>query len=304
MSLLENLPKKVKIVEVGPRDGLQNEQTTIKLKDKLQYIEMLMDSGLKSVEVASFVRADKIPQMADSEELYKRISKKEDVALSCLVPNTKGMEKAVDLGVKEIALFTATSDTFNQRNINATIDESLKRLEEVAKMAQKEKIKIRGYISTVFGCPYEGKTSTDKLVEVIQTLFDLGAYEISLGDTIGVGTPAQVENIIDLVLEKFPKEKIAMHFHDTRGMALSNILISLQKGIAIFDSSSGGLGGCPYARGASGNIATEDVLYLMNSLHIETGVDMEKLTKASAFILERVQKQTPSRYLSTLLLGQ
>ncbi|MFZ8932711.1 MAG: hydroxymethylglutaryl-CoA lyase [Bacteriovoracaceae bacterium] len=304
MAIFNNLPKTVKIVEVGPRDGLQNEKTILGVEDKVQYIELLMDSGLKSLEVCSFVRTDKIPQMADSEKLYEKITKKNDTHLSCLVPNVKGMERALSLGVKEIALFTATSDTFNQKNINANIEESLQRLEKVAAIAQRENIRIRGYVSTVFGCPYEGITSSEKLLEVIQRLFDLGAYEISLGDTIGVGHPTQVDQILDKVLQKYSVDEIAMHFHDTRGLALTNILTSLQKGIYIFDSSSGGLGGCPYAVGASGNVATEDVLYLLHSLGIQTGVDMDKLVMASDFILNKLNKKTPSRYLSTLLAGK
>ncbi|MDH5580938.1 MAG: hydroxymethylglutaryl-CoA lyase [Bdellovibrionales bacterium] len=304
MALFKDLPKKVKIVEVGPRDGLQNEKTILSLEDKVKYINLLIEAGLNSLEVCSFVRADKIPQMADSEKLYEKIEKKENVHLSCLVPNEKGMERALSLGVKEIALFTATSDTFNQKNINTNIKESLSRLEKVATMAQKENIRIRGYISTVFGCPYEGNTSTDTLMEVIQKLIDFGAYEVSLGDTIGVGNPKQVDKVLDKVLEKYSVDKLAMHFHDTRGLALANILTSLQKGIYIFDSSSGGLGGCPYATGASGNVATEDVFYLLHSLGIETGIDIEKLVKASTFILNKLNKTTPSRYLSTLIAGK
>lgn len=302
--MLSSLPSKVNIVEVGPRDGLQNENQVIDSIDKVKYIEMLASSGLKTVEATSFVRADRIPQMADGEKVFNLLKKKESlktVNLPCLVPNLKGLDKAIEAGVKEISVFTATSDTFNQKNINATTKESLERLEIVMKKATESKIKIRGYISTVFGCPYEGKTSLDNLIEISKTLLDLGAYEISLGDTIGVGHPLQVKNILECLKKDFSLDKFALHFHDTRGLALANILIGLELGITTFDSSSGGLGGCPYAKGATGNVATEDVVYMLESMGVNTGIDMDKLSKASLFILKKLNKETESKYLKAYI---
>ena len=302
--MLSSLPSKVKIVEVGPRDGLQNESQVIESIDKVKYIEMLASSGLKTVEATSFVRADRIPQMADSEKVFNLLKKKESlkaVNLPCLVPNLKGLDKAIEAGVKEISVFTATSDTFNQKNINATTKESLERLEVVMKKATESKIKIRGYISTVFGCPYIGKTSLDNLIEISKTLLDLGAYEISLGDTIGIGHPLQVKNILECLKKDFSLDKFALHFHDTRGLALANILIGLELGITTFDSSSGGLGGCPYAKGATGNVATEDVVYMLESMGVNTGIDMDKLSKASLFILKKLNKETESKYLKAYI---
>lgn len=302
--MLSSLPSKVKIVEVGPRDGLQNESQVIESIDKVKYIEMLASSGLKTVEATSFVRADRIPQMADSEKVFNLLKKKESlktVNLPCLVPNLKGLDKAIEAGVKEISVFTATSDTFNQKNINATTKESLERLEIVMKKATESKIKIRGYISTVFGCPYIGKTSLDNLIEISKTLLDLGAYEISLGDTIGIGHPLQVKNILECLKKDFSLDKFALHFHDTRGLALANILIGLELGITTFDSSSGGLGGCPYAKGATGNVATEDVVYMLESMGVNTGIDMDKLSKASLFILKKLNKETESKYLKAYI---
>ena len=302
--MFSNLPKKARIIEVGPRDGLQNEKSFLATDDKVKFIDMLVKAGLSSVEITSFVRAPKIPQMSDAKELFTEISKKyyfSNIHAPCLVPNLKGMENAVDLGVKEIAIFTATSDTFNQKNINASIDESLNRFIPVVKLAKTNNIKIRGYVSTVFGCPYEGETSVETLTSVMKSLEDFGCYEISLGDTIGVANPLQTKNVLDQVSKSFSMDKIAMHFHDTRGMALANILSSLEMGATNFDSSAGGLGGCPYAKGSTGNVATEDVLYLFNSLGIETGVDMNKLAKASEFILDKINRETSSKYLKAFL---
>lgn len=302
--MFSNLPKKARIIEVGPRDGLQNEKSILATEDKAKFIDMLVDAGLTSIEITSFVRAPKIPQMGDAKELFSNISKKDyfsKIHAPCLVPNLKGMENAVELGVKEIAIFTATSNTFNQKNINATIEESLKRFDPVIELAQKNNIKIRGYVSTVFGCPYEGETSVDTLLTVIKELKSFGCYEISLGDTIGVANPLQTKNILDKVSKIISMDEIAMHFHDTRGMALANVLSSLEMGATNFDSSAGGLGGCPYAQGSTGNVATEDVLYLLDSLGIETGVDMKKLSKASEFILDKVGKVSPSKYLKAYL---
>jgi hydroxymethylglutaryl-CoA lyase len=298
------VPKELKIVEVGPRDGLQNEKESLSTDDKYEYILKLLESGLTSLEVTSFVNPKAIAQMGDAAELFTKI--KDNLNLNnyefvCLVPNMKGYQTAKSLGVKHIALFSATSDEFTKKNINATVDESFKRMDEVALEAKKDGIKIRGYISTAFGCPYAGKMSSERLVEVIERFKAYDVYELSIGDTIGVATPKQVDQYLDEMLKVFDVKKLAMHFHDTRGMALSNILVSLSKGISIFDASSGGLGGCPYAKGATGNVATEDLLYLAKSFNILTGVDMDKLSQASEFILSKVNKETPSKFLKAYL---
>ena len=305
--MFNKLPKKVRIVEVGPRDGLQNEKTIVSLEDKVKYIELLSAAGLKDIEAMSFVRADKIPQMSDGKSLYKSLvqnSLLKNTHLISLVPNKKGMEDAISVGVKDIAVFTATSNTFNQKNINATIDESLVRIAEVCKMAKDNNIRVRGYISTVFGCPYEGQTSVDQFIKVAKTLRDFGVYEISVGDTIGVANPLQIKNFLEIVLKEFKAEFLAMHLHDTRGLATSNIIASLDFGISSFDSSSGGLGGCPYAVGASGNVATEDIVNLFHSMGIETGVDIEQLAVASQFILQSIGRKSESRFLNAFLGSQ
>lgn len=291
------IPKKVRLVEVGPRDGLQNEKKVLALSDKVRFIEDLAAAGIKTIEATSFVRPDKIPQMGDAAELFTKVVPllAKGISLPCLVPNLKGLEGAAKVGVKEIALFSATSDTFNKRNINATVDESLERLEEVAREASALGIKLRGYVSTVFGCPYEGKTSLDTLKHVAQKLIDFGCYDVSLGDTIGVGHPLQVKEIISSLRGNFDLSIFSMHFHDTRGLAVANVMASLEEGMCSFDSSAGGIGGCPYAKGASGNVATEDLLYLFESLGIETGIDREKVYLASAKILKSLEKSSLSK---------
>ncbi len=296
-------PKKIKIVEVGPRDGLQNEKSVIETKDKATLINMLEDCGHQSIEVTSFVRPDRMPQMADARELFplvKGLSEK-GVALTCLVPNLKGLEVAKELGVKEIAVFTASSDTFNKKNINATISQSFDRIEPVIKDALASGIKVRGYVSTAFGCPYEGYIDPASVTEVAKRLTELGCYEISLGDTVGTGSPLSVQTTLDLVLKEVPKENVALHFHDTRGMAVTNILMGLSYGITTFDASTGGLGGCPYALGATGNVATEDLVYLCETLGIETGIDLMKLSLASEFILGILKKKTTSKFLQAYI---
>ncbi len=294
----------IKIVEVGPRDGLQNEKSILTTEDKFQFISMLCETGLKTIEVTSFVKPEAIPQMGDAIELFTKVKEnlgKTGVNFPCLVPNIKGYATAKSLGVEEIALFSATSDTFTKKNVNATVDETFDRMKEVAQEAKKDKIRIRGYISTAFGCPYEGYMGVDKLMHVTERFFELGAYEVSVGDTIGVAVPNQVRDYIQSLKKNFPVDKVAMHFHDTRGMALTNIHVSLEQGITTFDSSAGGLGGCPYAKGATGNVATEDVWYLLKSLGLETGVDIEKLSEASRFILSKVNKNTESKFLKAYL---
>lgn len=302
--MLKNLPKKVRMVEVGPRDGLQNEKSLVSLEDKITFIKKLKASGIKEIEATSFVRAEKIPQMSDGKELTKRLLQDPELAglkLISLVPNVRGMESALELGVKDIAVFTATSNTFNQKNTNATIDESLKRIEEVLTLARANGVRTRGYISTVFGCPYEGKTELQELKRVATRLKDLGVYEISLGDTIGVAHPKQVCEVIEFLAKDFTLDFFSMHFHDTRGMAVANTLTSLEMGITSFDSSAAGLGGCPYAIGSSGNVATEDLVYLFHSMGIETGIAMSSIAEASSFILGALKRESPSKYLKAYL---
>jgi len=287
----------VRIVEVGPRDGLQNEKTILDTNSKMQFIEMLIEAGFSTIEATSFVRSEKIPQMSDAKELIEGLKAKSinfDM-LPCLVPNLKGFEIANDLGIKEIAVFTATSEEFNKKNINATIDESLERIRLVCLEAQKQKVKVRGYISTVFGCPYEGDTSLDTLKLVLDKLFSFGCYEVSLGDTIGIGRPEQVKKIYQFLKATTDMSKIAWHFHDTRGMALANIYSAYQEGARTFDSSAGGLGGCPYAKGASGNVASEDVVQMFDLMGISTGIDLSKLVKASTFILSKLGRSSASK---------
>ncbi len=294
----------IRIVEVGPRDGLQNEKSILATEDKFQFISALSEAGLKSIEVTSFVKAPAIPQMADAVELFTKVNNElggKGVSFPCLVPNLKGYETARSLGVKEIAIFTATSDSFTKKNINATVDESFERMKEVCEAAKKDNVMIRGYVSTAFGCPYEGTMSVEKLISVTKKLFELGVYEVSVGDTIGVAIPQQVRGYIRALNNEFPIGKIAMHFHDTRGMALTNIYASLEEGITTFDSSAGGLGGCPYAKGATGNVATEDVWYLLHSQGLDTGIDIAKLAAASKFILEKINRQTDSKFLKAYL---
>jgi hydroxymethylglutaryl-CoA lyase len=301
--MFKSIPSKIKIVEVGPRDGLQNEKISLNLEQKLQYIDLLTKTGLKTIEATSFVRPDKVPQMADASELFKSLTQRsdfEEFSFPCLVPNLKGFELAKSVGVREISLFSATSDQFTKKNINCSVDESFDRMKPVATEAKKAGLKIRGYISTSFGCPYAGVMSVEKLVKVTERFLELGVYEISIGDTIGVATPKQVDEYLKEVLKVIDKKKIAMHFHDTRGMALTIVLVSIENDITIFDSSSGGLGGCPYAKGATGNIATEDIVYLMHSLGVDTGLDLMKLKEASDYILEKVNKLSPSKYFQTL----
>jgi hydroxymethylglutaryl-CoA lyase len=281
---MSQFPKSVKIVEVGPRDGLQNEKGVISAADKIKFIDLLSDTGLKTIEATSFVSPKWVPQLADADEVYKGIQKKPGVNYPVLVPNEKGMERALAAGVKEIAVFTAASESFNQKNINATIAESIERFKPVMAMAAKHSIKVRGYISTVIGCPYEGAIKPEAVARVAKDLAAIGCYEISLGDTIGVGTPLKAQAMLKAAAAEVPMDRLAVHFHDTYGQALANIHACLELGVAVVDSSTSGLGGCPYAKGATGNVATEDVLFMLTGMDIETGVDMTKLLAAGSFI--------------------
>ena len=289
----------VRLVEVGPRDGLQNEKVTIPTQAKIDYITALSDAGLRVIEAGAFVSPKWVPQMADTAEVYRDIPKDPGVEYPVLVPNMKGLERAMESGVKSIAIFTAASESFNKRNINMSIDESFESYAPVAARAREEGIRVRGYVSTAFGCPYEGDVAPEKVLEVCARLLDLGCYEVSVGDTIGVGTPMQVQGVIGVLLQVIPRSKVAMHFHDTRGTALANTLAALEMGISTFDASAGGLGGCPYAPGASGNMATEDIVYMLDRMGIETGVDLNRLVQASSIIAPYLDHPLPGRYLQS-----
>ncbi len=294
------LPQRVKIVEVGPRDGLQNESTPVPLEVKLALIQKLEQAGLSVIEAGSFVSPKWVPQMASSAELFQAIQPKPGVSYPMLVPNLKGLEAALAVGVKEIAIFAAASESFTQKNINCSIEESIARYSDVMAQAQQHRLKVRGYVSCVLGCPYEGEIAADKVAEVAQRLYDIGCSEISLGDTVGVGTPVKAQQMIDAVTREVPVEKLAAHFHDTYGQALANLFAVLQQGVSVIDSSVSGLGGCPYAKGASGNVATEDVLYMLNGLGIETGIDLEKLLQAGRYISDYLQRQPASKVARAL----
>lgn len=296
-----NHPLKVRITEVGPRDGLQNEKGNISTDEKVAFINALIDAGFERIEATSFVSPKWVPQMADAAEVYQKIKKKPGVKYIALVPNEKGMEAALQNKVNAIAVFTAASETFNKKNINRSIEESLQDIQGLVKQAQEEKIWVRGYISTAFGCPYEGKISPAAVVEVTKRLLEMKVDEISIGDTIGVANPKQVEEVVGLLLKETPAEKIALHFHDTRGTALANVLTGLQMGITKFDSSAGGLGGCPYAPGAAGNVATEDLVYMLQGMGIETGIDLEKLSQASLAVARALGRPLPGKYLQAHL---
>lgn len=288
-------PTKVKMVEVGPRDGLQNEAKIVDTKIKIEFINRLSATGLSVIEATSFVSPKWIPQLADHEEVYKEITKKPNVHYPVLVPNLKGFEDALACGVKEIAVFTTPSDTFSQRNTNMTAADSMRIIADILRAATANQIHVRGYISCVLGCPYEGDISTYAVADMAETLVRLGCYEISLGDTIGVGTAGKTDRLLKTVMEKIPREKIAVHFHDTYGQALANIYVALSNGVHVIDSAVAGLGGCPYAKGASGNVASEDVLYMLNGLGIETGVDLDALISVGRFIAEQVGKPVLSK---------
>jgi hydroxymethylglutaryl-CoA lyase len=290
-----NLPNKVRIVEVGPRDGLQNEKQEVPTAVKLELIERLADAGLPAVEATAFVSPKWIPQMADHTEVLERIRRKPGVDYPVLTPNLKGFEAARAAGATEVAIFGAASEAFSKKNINCSIAESLERFRPVADAARTANIKVRGYISCVVGCPYEGEIDPEKVADVAEALFHLGCYEISLGDTIGVGTPAKTQSMIKACAHRVPMEQLAGHYHDTYGQALANIYASLELGVATFDSSVAGLGGCPYAAGASGNVATEDVIYMLNGLGIETGVDLDRLVSIGQWICGVLGKEPATK---------
>ena len=298
MSLFSPLPRTVRVVEVGPRDGLQNEKALVPTAQKIQFIQMLAEAGLPVVEATSFVSPRAIPQLSDAGEVMAGITRLPTTSYPVLVPNLKGMERAIDGGVRAIAVFTAASESFTKHNINATIEESLANFRPVVARARQENIAVRGYISTVFGCPYEGAVDPRRVLDVARQLLDMGIGELSLGDTIGVATPKQVVEVLDLLTGegRIPLAQLAVHFHDTRGTALANVLTALQMGISIVDSSAGGLGGCPYAPGAAGNLATEDLLYMLHGLGITTGVDLAQVVAATSAIAPFLNHPPMSKY--------
>ena len=282
------LPKSVTLVEMGARDGLQNEAAVISTDDKVRFIDLLSQTGLRWIEATSFVSPKAIPQLSDAPEVFARIAKAPGVRYLVLVPNIKGYERAKAAGADTIAVFTASSEAFTKRNINMTIDESLETFRAVVRRAKDDGMWVRGYVSTAFGSPFGDTVTPQMVVDVSVKLMEMGCDELSIGDTIGVGVPSQVEELVPMLAKHIPLDRLAMHFHDTRGTALSNVYAALQQGIHIFDSSAGGLGGCPYAPGATGNVGTEDVLYLLHSMGIETGVDLAKVRAASRFIAAAV----------------
>ncbi len=298
-AIMGTLPQSVRIVEVGPRDGLQNEATIVATDKKAEFVRMLAAAGLKDIEVASFVHPKWVPQLADAAELIAKLDHNPNVRYSALVPNMKGLERAMQTGIRRIAVFTAASETFNRKNINMGVQESIEVFRPVVERALQEGVSVRGYVSTCFVCPYEGKITKEKVADVVNSLFELGVDEVSIGDTIGAATPKDVEITGGHILQRFSVQKLAMHFHDTYGMAVANVYQSLQMGFTIFDSSAGGLGGCPYAPGASGNVATEDLLYLFDRLGIDTGVSLTLVRRASHFIAGQLGRGLPSRVLQT-----
>ncbi|PMV24836.1 MULTISPECIES: hydroxymethylglutaryl-CoA lyase [unclassified Pseudomonas] len=290
-----SLPSHVRLVEVGPRDGLQNEAQPISVADKVRLVDALSAAGLRYIEVGSFVSPKWVPQMAGSAEVFAQIQRKPGVTYGALAPNLRGFDDALAAGVKEVAVFAAASEAFSQRNINCSISESLERFAPIMAAARQQGVSVRGYVSCVLGCPYEGEIAPEQVAAVARELYAMGCYEVSLGDTIGTGTAGATRRLFEVVAAQVPRDKLAGHFHDTYGQAIANIYASLLEGITVFDSSIAGLGGCPYAKGASGNVATEDVLYLLDGLGIETGIDLEALIGAGQQISSVLGRPTGSR---------
>jgi hydroxymethylglutaryl-CoA lyase len=289
------IPSHVRIVEVGARDGLQNEKAIVPTATKIELIDRLSATGLQAIEATSFVSPKWVPQLADAAEVYSAIRKKPGVRYPVLVPNLQGYERARSVGATEIAVFTAASEAFNRKNINASIDESIERFAPVLERAKSDGVAVRGYVSTVLGCPYQGEVPVADVVRVAKRLHDLSCYEISLGDTIGIGTPAKARAMLAAVAEQVPMSALAVHFHDTRGQALANILACLELGVAVVDSAVSGVGGCPYARGATGNVASEDVVYMLQGMGIETGIDLQKLVETGRWLSDQLHRANNSK---------
>ena len=298
---LERLPKRVEVYEVGPRDGLQNELRTLPTPDKVRLIGALADAGLKRIEATSFVSPRWIPQLADADKVLAQLPAAPGLGFVALVPNLKGFERAKAAGLTEAAVFLSVTESHSRKNLNKTVAEAIVAAREVATEARKAGMKVRCYLSTVWGCPYEGLTPTPKTVEVVKRLVDLGFEQLSLGDTMGVGTPRQTAEIVEAVSQVVPLRQLALHLHDTRGTALANVLVGLTLGITTFDSSIGGLGGCPYAPGAAGNLSTEDLVYMLHGMGIETGINLEKLVEAGQLAQELIGRKLPSKYLQAAL---
>ena len=289
-------PKHVTIVEVGPRDGLQNEQASVSTADKIEFVNRLSAAGLPVIEVSAFVSPKWVPQMADAAEVFAGIARKRGTRYSALVPNLAGLDRAMQAGVTDIAIFASSTETFSRRNINQSIDESLATYAQVCQRALAAGLRVRGYLSTAFGCPFEGDVAPAQVATVAEKIVALGVYEVSVSDTIGIAHPGQVPRVLDAVLARLPVDRVALHFHDTRGTALANVYAALPYGIATYDASAGGLGGCPYAPGAAGNLATDDLIYMLDGMGIETGVSLTILGQASAFIESKVDHRLPSRF--------
>ena len=297
---MSRIPTHVRIVEVGPRDGLQNEKTIIPAETKVELIDRLSQTGLRTIEATSFVSPKWIPQLADAAVVFASITREPGIAYPVLVPNEKGYERARDAGAEEVAVFGAASEAFSQRNINATIDESIERFRPVLERARSDGVKVRGYVSTVLGCPYQGAVPVADVVRVARRMHELGCYEISLGDTIGIGTPANARAMLHAVAAEVPIDALAIHFHDTRGQALANILACLEEGVAVIDSAVSGAGGCPYANGATGNVASEDVVYMLEGIGIATGIDLGRLVETGLWLSARLGRETSSKVARAL----
>ncbi len=298
---LGQLPKRVDVYEVGPRDGLQNELRTLPTRAKARLIDALVAAGEKRIEVTSFVSPKWIPQLADAEELLRLVGRREGVVFSALVPNLKGLERAKEAGLEEAAVFISASEAHSKKNINKSIAEALGGAREVTVAALKAGMRVRGYLSTVWGCPYEGSVPVERVVDICRQLVDAGLYQLSLGDTIGVGTPRQTEEILEALLKHIPPEKLALHMHDTRGTALANALVGLSAGVTTFDASIGGLGGCPYAPGAAGNLATEDAVFMLHGMGVETGINLDRLVEAGEIAQELIGRKLAGKYLQAAL---
>jgi hydroxymethylglutaryl-CoA lyase len=290
------IPKRVTVVEVGPRDGLQNEAVAVSTADKIELVNRLTEAGLPVIEVSAFVSPKWVPQMADAAQVFAGISRRAGTRYSALVPNLAGLDRALAAGVSEIAIFASSTETFSRKNINQSIDESLANYRQVCERAIAAGLRVRGYLSTAFGCPFEGEVEPAQVALMAARIADLGVYEVSVSDTIGIAHPGQVPRVLNAVLARVPVERVALHFHDTRGAALANVHAALPFGIATFDASAGGLGGCPYAPGAAGNLATDDLIYMLDGMGIETGVSLTALSRASAFIESKLDHRLPSKF--------
>jgi isopropylmalate/homocitrate/citramalate synthase len=291
------VPGRVRIVEVGPRDGLQDEPILVPTDAKITFIEMLADAGAPVIEVGSFVRPDRVPQMADTEEVVRRLRPRDHTTYVALVPNRRGLERALDCGLRTIAVFAAATDDFTRQNIGMTVDESLAQFREIVQDASAANVRTRGYVSVCWWCPYSGRVSQEAARRVVLELLEMGCIDVGMADTIGAATPAEVRELLELVLREIPADRIGVHFHDTRGTGLANILASLETGITTVDASAGGLGGCPFAPGALGNVATEDVLYMLHGMGVQTGIDLEAVRASSRYLESLFGRSLPSRYL-------